>query len=118
MEIKITGTAQDLQNIHQLIYQHDKNTEVDEEYGPNQGYQKEPLVAALITAGSSAITAIITNYIATKKAKAATETERYKIDKAAETERLRFYLKETRKWKELELKEIELLIQIKKQTFK
>jgi hypothetical protein len=109
MEFKITGTAEDLHQIHQLIYKHDQEIEVDEEYGPNEGFQKEPLVVALLTVASSTVTGIITAYLTAKAAKKNADIEKYKVDKEAETEQLKIWLKESRKWKEISLKELELL---------
>jgi hypothetical protein len=108
MGIKITGSPEDLQAIHQLLYENDKDVEVDEEYGPIQGYQKEPNVAALIVGATSTVVAIIHGYFKTRQ-------EKYKTDKAQETELIKLYCKEQREWKKINDKELKDLVKTKDQ---
>jgi hypothetical protein len=110
MEIKITSTSDDLAELHQLLYDADNQVEVDEEYGPTEGFQKEPSVTALIvTIAKPTLLAIIYGFYKTRQTRIKAETEKVKIEKKAETDQLNIFLKANLEWKKLSIKELDKL---------
>lgn len=85
MEYNIEASTEDLEDLHQYLYQNHPDIKVDEIYKNTQGYLKEPLVVGLITtvAASPVLIAAVKAYF---KYKTSTEntrqqeiTKRFKI---------------------------------------
>jgi len=107
MEIKIEGTPEFLQELHIQLFELDEKLEIDEQYGPNEGFQKEPVTLALIvTAASHLTTSLIKEgvKIVIAKFKANAEVQKAKIK--ADLELAKFSIKEANKWKQVDLESL------------
>ena len=85
MEYNIEASTEDLEDLHQYLYENHPDIQVDEIYKNTQGYLKEPVVVALITT-VAASPLLITAVKAYFKYKTSTEnvrqqeiTKRFKV---------------------------------------
>lgn len=107
MEIKIEASPELLQELHEMLYAHDKEIEIDEQYGPSEGYQKESMVTALIMSASSpVIYKLISGAIKIWQARIKAEVQKEKNKNKAETDLIKFFVKEQSKWEQKKLSQL------------
>jgi len=107
MEIKIESSPELLQELHEMLYAADPELEIDEQHGPSEGYQKEPLVSALILLASSPVVVkLISAFVKLRQTRIKAEVQKDKNKKNAEKDVMKFFIKEEYKWKQLQLKEL------------
>ena len=107
MEIRIEASPERLQELHEILYTHDNEIEIDEQYGPNEGYQKESLVTALIMSASSpVIYKLISGAIKIWQSKLKAEVQKQKNKNKSKSDLIKFFVKEQGKWEQKKLAEL------------
>jgi hypothetical protein len=101
MEIKIEASPELLQELHELLYANDNEIEIDEQYGPSEGYQKEAVVVGLVLTALTSITyKLITAFVKIKQAQIKADVQKDKNKLNAQKEVLKFSIKENNKWEQ------------------
>jgi len=107
MEIKIEASPELLQELHELLYVNDNEIEIDEQYGPSEGYQKEAVVVGLVLTALTSITyKLITAFVKIKQEQIKAEVQKNKNRLNAQKEVLKFSIKENNKWDQKRLTDL------------
>jgi hypothetical protein len=99
MELKIEGTPEELSDFQKFAYERGDDVILDEEYAQSPGYNKEPMIIALIVSLTPISRLLIREYFKYRTERLKAENERHRIIENAKESQIRLSIKEGRNWR-------------------
>lgn len=106
MEVKIEGTPEELLSLQKFAYERSNDVLLDEEYAQSPGYNKEPLIIALIIAITPVTRLLIKEFFKYRTEKLKAENEKHKITENAKENQIRLSIKEGKNWRYCSVEEV------------
>jgi hypothetical protein len=106
MEVKIEGTPEELSDLQKFAHERGGDIIPDEEYAQSPGYNKEPLIIALIISLTPVSRLLIREFFKYRTEKLKAENKRHRIIENAKEDQIRLSLKEGRSWKYCTVEEV------------